>query len=789
MTPRSALLHPATAVGFLLLLPIVGAAGARWDVVGLCLVWLAFTRLWTERWFGRARPDVPEDAPASGRLRRLRELTAGALAVVGGGVAIAFLRGWDLWFALLFLPLPVLVADSASSRLNFRLHRSFAALPILTVVLCLLTTVGGYSRFGGPGSPALKDDFLYPLRAVEVPEPLSEADRSAAIDIVRRTLTGKPGGPQPSGRLADPHPYRVWVTVFRDTKRRRWVRGVGEPGWTLAEQLVAAADAARKEGTRSRFAGWNDVRIQIDLEGPAKRLRFRWFRRVITQAGIAIAGDRFVWRFAQYDLETGVDGFRLRVDDKDATVLPADPMLDGWFTPRSLKKRFRFNNWQRTAEELARRAGVEDGDPWPPGAVLDRMRTYSFAQPDPTSPRTVELFRGNVLFDGDLDEARLLRALSDAGEWLLGTVEDDGRFDYEYFPTKDRHGNGYNEVRHAGSVYGLFHLANLAADEASLAPRRDAYIDAGIRALDRVYGMLGRPVGTSQDDGYVAFVQKKRKGLRADTGAQALTLLSFLARPAPESVDDPQLAARLWREGDEKVMAGLAKTLMALIDDRGWVYRRWSDKDAPEPMEKQPLYYPGELMLALVMYHQRTGDPAALEAAKVVGRAQIAYAKRPWQIPDHWVMQALDGLDALDPEDTTWRDAAYDMGNEYTSEQFVYPHQRGHAPDYRGAYRRDMEIARTTRAASRGEAVGGVARIAYRRGDPSERWERSLIEGARHLIEQMYTPDNSFTFPNPDEGIGAIRMGLIDNHCRIDNNQHGIVALDAALVALRRQGQ
>ena len=55
------------------------------------------------------------------------------------------------------------------------------------------------------------------------------------------------------------------------------------------------------------------------------------------------------------------------------------------------------------------------------------------------------------------------------------------------------------------------------------------------------------------------------------------------------------------------------------------------------------------------------------------------------------------------------------------------------------------------------------------------------------MIEQQYTPDNSFTFPNRKEGLGAIRMGLIDNHCRIDNNQHGIVALDAALQAIRRQ--
>ena len=330
-------------------------------------------------------------------------------------------------------------------------------------------------------------------------------------------------------------------------------------------------------------------------------------------------------------------------------------------------------------------------------------------------------------------------------------------------------------------------LAALAAKEPTLTARREAYIEAGVRALDRVYGMLDVPPGIDDGAPHVAFVQQKRRGPRVDTGAQALTLLSFLGRPSPDSVSDPALAARLYKDGDDAIIAGLAATLMDLVDDRGWVFRRWSDMQSGEPMKEQPLYYPGELMLALVLYHEATGDPRALEVTKTVGRAQIAYAKRPWQIPDHWVMQALDRLDALDPDDTTWRDAAYDMGREYTAEQFVPPFQELHEPDYRGAYRRDMEIARTTRAASRGEAIGGVARIAWRRGDPAGRWERSLIEGARHLIEQTYTPDTTWSFPNPEEPLGAIRMGLIDNHCRIDNNQHGIVALDAALHALRRQ--
>jgi hypothetical protein len=208
-------------------------------------------------------------------------------------------------------------------------------------------------------------------------------------------------------------------------------------------------------------------------------------------------------------------------------------------------------------------------------------------------------------------------------------------------------------------------------------------------------------------------------------------------------------------------------------------------------MEREPLYYPGEAMLALARYHEQVGDPAALEGAKAIGRRQVSLVGGLWNIPDHWVMQALDVLDRLDPDEPMWREGGYAMGEQFIADQLGPPgagmRHTAPFPDYRGAYRRVQEVPRTTRAAARGEAVGAIARVAWRRGDPSAHFEQALLEGARHLMEQMYTPDNSFFFPNPEEGLGAIRMGIIDNHIRIDNNQHGVVALGNALDVMRHQ--
>jgi hypothetical protein len=296
-----------------------------------------------------------------------------------------------------------------------------------------------------------------------------------------------------------------------------------------------------------------------------------------------------------------------------------------------------------------------------------------------------------------------------------------------------------------------------------------------------VYRNLGTPPGAGPE--FVAFLEG-RNGNSTNSGAQALTLLSLLERPAPRPEDRPDLAALLVRPDDDAVRAGLVRTLMAMVDAEGRVWERWTEAKKGGLVVKEPVYYPGELMLALVRDYEGRRDEAVLQTVERVGRAQIRLAQTPGAVPDHWVMQALDRLDALQPENPEWREAAYAMARDYMDEQF--PPQLPPFPDYRGSYRRDLEVPRTTRAASRGEALGGVVRIAWRHGDPAGDLERSLVEGARHLTEQMWTPENSWFLPRPKEAEGAIRMGAIDMHCRIDNNQHGVVAMSNALAVLRR---
>ena len=409
---------------------------------------------------------------------------------------------------------------------------------------------------------------------------------------------------------------------------------------------------------------------------------------------------------------------------------------------------------------------------------LFKFRSFCFGRPVPGG-EVVDLYRGNVLLDG-IDSATILDGIEEAGGWLLRTVQPDGRFDYEYYPNKDRGSKGYNIVRHAGCVYGLFHMYELALTEPQLRDDANDYLEAGLRAMDWVYDNLDTPVGAT-DPALYALVDHRD---RASSGAAALTLLSLLQRPSTEHVTHPVLRAHLEQEDDAAVLEGLGLFLLEMIDDQGKVFRRYRERLELDAVEKEPLYFPGETMLALVRFHAATGDERWLEGARRIGDWQVEryYDRRP--NPDHWVMQALWDLYSVTGE-MRYARCALHMGDRHASEQFP-PHWPPFA-DYFGAYRRFDDLPRTTRACSRSEAMGGVMHTAWALDVDASRYEEALIRAAEHLLENQWRPENSYFLPNPDKARGAIRMGLVDNHCRIDNNQHAVVGLFRALEASRKR--
>ncbi len=361
-------------------------------------------------------------------------------------------------------------------------------------------------------------------------------------------------------------------------------------------------------------------------------------------------------------------------------------------------------------------------------------------------------------------------------------MREDGKFDYEYYPNKDRGSQGYNIVRHAGSVYGLFEMYEFAGSEPALAVDQERYIAAAGRVVGYIHAALGKPKDAVEDD-RVCLLDARG---RCESGSAALALLTFLGRPSIDHVPQ-KYRESIYRPGDDALMEGLGLTMLDMIDDRGKVFRRYSEAAAGGRVQKEPVYYPGECMLALVRFYEHTGDERWLDGARRIAERQMDWYQRDrFIVPDHWVMQALYRLWRIDKKDR-YATSAYAMATHYSSEHYGYVW--GFWPDYAGSWRRTNDTPRTTRAGSRSEALRAVVNLAWERGDDATVWEDSLLWAARHLMEQQYTERNSYWVPNLERVHGAYPMGVVDNHCRIDNNQHALVGVVGALhVARRRAG-
>ncbi len=342
----------------------------------------------------------------------------------------------------------------------------------------------------------------------------------------------------------------------------------------------------------------------------------------------------------------------------------------------------------------------------------------------------------------------------------------------------------YNLPRHAGAAYGLLHMYTVSRGEPELAKSGRRALAGGVAAMEYMKGNLRSPDREKAPD-LRCFLSKK--GV-ASSGSTALGAIGLAELPAEDEVEDSQLRDRVGALERDKTLGAMCECLLQMIDPDGAVHWNYKQATTMERVKEEPLYYPGELALALVRAYKILGDEKYLDGSVRIADRQLRIfglsmtLEFPWP-GDHWIIQALTEL-AEETGDLEYAELAVLMAEGYVREQ--HPPQSHLYPDYRGAYRRIVDVPRTTRAASRGEALTAALRAARLTNHNPARIERALVEGARHLIEQQFTRENDYFIPRSWDVKGAIRLGLVDNHLRIDNNQHAIVGMAGALEVLSR---
>lgn len=637
-------------------------------------------------------------------------------------------------------------------------------------------------------SHAAKGQAIKAIHAV-----LRADSRGKAEDVVLLRLH-RELAPEMKELLSAALPYGLYVTLY-EKRAGLSARGHATRSIDGLEAVLQASQVALRTLVRQGTPALaSNLAVQVDLVGPSRRSTSR---PLLNFLGGYL--ERFDRRLLQLnplgallslacDIEPGIDGLQIRIAGKPraALMLPSDPITHGWLTPRV------EGNPVAIKTMILRALRRDLGTTFDLGRVaftVDKFRTTTFGAMA-TSAAPIDWYRGNALAPKTLTRAHLAEHIVQAVEWLsrqvqlTGPGEEIGRFRYESFPPYQKSTSDYNFPRHAGGTYGLLAFYRAAAREPHFSQAAQRALQTGLATLELIQRKLGAPRGAAP--GAVCLLDDDGT---ASSGSSALAALA-LAELAPASqVADEALRARVTAVPVDKLLPALGACVLSMIDPDGAVFFSYEQALKEKHVVQEPLYFPGEALLALVRGYARLGDTRFLEGAKRIADRQLR--RHRWNlwlgIPragDHWIIQGLADLASV-TGDRRYAELALLLGRGYLHEQ--YPAIAAFYPDYIGGYHRFFDIPRTTRAASRGEALGGAVKAAAVLGQSSTELDDVLIAGARHLIEQQFVDENSYFIPDDFDVRGAIRMGLVDNHCRIDNNQHGLIALLHALEAMDRK--
>ena len=202
-----------------------------------------------------------------------------------------------------------------------------------------------------------------------------------------------------------------------------------------------------------------------------------------------------------------------------------------------------------------------------------------------------------------------------AVQWFVRNQQPDGTWLYEYDTDHDTDMGGYNLVRHAGAIMGLYQAA------------ADGQPDA-LESADR--GMAWARDHLVEHDDWTTLADNGR----APTGGAALLAAGLVERR--ELTGDT---------ADDELLIRLGRFMSAQTEPDGAVIAQYStDRFEPE-IDSRSKYYTGEAYWALARLHRTFPDEGFGQVADRIGNYLAADrddVEDYWPpIPDHWVAYGL----------------------------------------------------------------------------------------------------------------------------------------------------
>jgi hypothetical protein len=401
----------------------------------------------------------------------------------------------------------------------------------------------------------------------------------------------------------------------------------------------------------------------------------------------------------------------------------------------------------KLAALLAKRASVAEG-------AVAGMRAYRFRAEayveNPEHDGALRVTRGMVEPPAQVTPDALVEAVRRGADYLLRIMNGDGRYVYLYRPLEDRDDSSYGWLRHAGTTYAIA--------EAYEELGTPAYAQKAALALSYLKSHL---LGDASSQGnYIVDTTDEEQ---QKVGGAGLSLLAF-AKYAATTGDRSEL----------ETMRALARFILkSQYEDGHFRSNADLEHETGKKVKREPVYYPGEAVLALMRLFAIDAQPAYLDAARRgadwVVHVRDAYVSEDNQEHDHWMSYAYNELYRV-TRDEAFLEHAYKIARAIQKKQA--PASGAPAPDFVGTF----YDGQTTPASTRVEAFDADIALSRFAGKP-EVW---LLEpaklAARSMLGQQYRPDNDYWLPNPAKAMGGVRESLFVHDVRIDYVQHAMSA-------------